>query len=354
MSEPNAVLGTPLSEHTLANRGASTQPRGHRNPPLALAAFAIPLGLAGLGGGWSAATVSLGAPSWPSDLLYGSSAAVWLTLTGIYLWQVLRDGRSVIADLEHPASGPFTAFVPLVGILLSAHYSQYSLAAERWACVFFVLSLMILAARLFAHWVTAGETIQTLHPGYFVPMVAGAFVASIGFSAVHAHHEALAAFGAGAFFWLVMTAVVTTRLMTAGPPSAMVVPGLSAFLVAAGTANVAWIVSHPGPMGEMQYLLTGVLVMMVVIQLALFEAYRKLSFSMAFWIFTFPVAVTANYGVRWFAASGLSHWQVGAWIGLALASAFVAATGLRTIATIPTTAHLGRSRADRNANRALP
>jgi tellurite resistance protein len=301
------------------------QLRRPRTRPLVLALYAIPLGLAGLASAWVAANSLLGAPSWPDEVLYGLSAAFWLVFTAIYLWQGIWDGGSFIRDLKHPGTGPFTAFIPLVGILLAAHYSQYALTLGRWICVFFILGLLVTASRLFAHWVTAGMTMQTIHPGFFVPMIAGAFVASIGFSSIHAHQEALAAFGIGLFFWPVLAAVVMTRLMTAAPLPALIVPSLSAFLATAATANVAWIVSHPGPMGEAQHLLTGVLVVMVVIQLVLLDEYRKLPFNFSFWVFTFPVAVTANYAVRWSAAAGIAHWETWAWVALGLASAFVAA-----------------------------
>jgi tellurite resistance protein len=96
---------------------------------------------------------------------------------------------------------------------------------------------------------------------------------------------------------------------------------------------VAWIVSHPGPLGDPQYILTGVL-MMILIQIVFVEEYRKLSFSFSFWVFTFPIAVKANYAVRWFAASGLEHWDTWAWTALALASAFVVAISAKTVVLI--------------------
>jgi tellurite resistance protein len=320
-------------------RAVATDPGGapaHRTRPLLLGLYSMPLGLAGLCGGWAAATGTLGASSWPGEVLYGLSAALWLALTAIYLWQVFRDEGSFSADLKDPATGPLTSFIPIVAILLSAHYSQYSLTAGRYVCVLAIVSLMILAARLFVHWVTAGTSTLTVHPGYFIPLVAGAFVSSIGFSSVHAHEEALAAFGVGIFFWPVLAAIVLTRLMTAGPIPAPIIPSLSAFLATAATANVAWIVCHPGPVGQVQSVLTGVLVMMIFIQMAFLVEYRRLPFSVSFWVFTFPIAVTANYAIRCLAASRFTHWELYAWTGLGLASTFVAVIALRTIATVRT------------------
>lgn len=294
--------------------------------------FGIPLGLAGLGAGWSAARATLGAPSWPEEVLYGVASAIWLVLTAIYLLRGLRRKGAFRSDLTHQVSGPFASFIPLVGILLSAHYSEYLPVLGAWVCIAFIAALAVVATQLFAHWVTGGVSMQSIHPGYFLPVVAGSFVASIGFSSVHAHDAALAAFGIGAFFWLVVGTVVTVRLMTAGelPPAART--GLSAYLAAPATASVAWMVSHPGPMGALQLGLTGVLIIMLLMQLLIIGEYRKLAFSPLFWVFTFPVATTANYAVRWFAASNLPGRETYSWTVLALATAFILIIAGRSVA----------------------
>jgi tellurite resistance protein len=326
------------TEPTTAGRGAPSPaaplPAAPAAPTgmLPLSLFGIPLGLAGLGAGWSAARATLGAPSWPEEVLYGAASALWLILTAIYLLRGLRRKGAFRADLRHQIVGPFASFIPLVGILLSAHYREYLPALGAWVCIAFIAALAVVATQLLAHWVTGGVSMQSIHPGYFLPVVAGSFVASIGFSSIHAHDAALAAFGIGAFFWLVVGTVVTVRLMTAGalPPGIKV--GLSAYLAAPATASVAWMVAHPGPMGALQLGLTGVLTIMLLMQLFLIGEYRKIPFSPLFWVFTFPVATTANYAVRWFAASNLPGREIYSWITLALATAFILAIATRSIA----------------------
>jgi tellurite resistance protein len=91
--------------------------------------------------------------------------------------------------------------------------------------------------------------------------VPGFFVASIGFSSIHARDAAMAAFCIGAFCWLVVGTVVTVRLMTGDELTAAAKTGLSAYLAASATANIAWMLSHAGPVGAVQLGLTGVLVM---------------------------------------------------------------------------------------------
>jgi tellurite resistance protein len=303
-----------------------------RKALLPVESFAIPLGIAGLAGAWKAATIALGAPDWCNAVLYACSGIAWFALLGTYTRQIVSRRRSLWTDLDNPQTGPFMAFAPVAATLLAAHYSQYSLTIGRCFCGVLVGVLALLAARWFSRWITAGETLQTLHPGYLVPLGPAGFVSSIAFSAVKAHHLAIAAFGVGAFFWLVMTAVVTVRLMAGRQLPVPAIPTLSSLLVAAATANLAWFVSHPGPVADPQYLLTGVLAMMLLVQFFLLKVYRKLRFSLAFWTFSFPAAVTANYSVRWFSASGIAEHTVWAWTVLAVATAFIATITARSLA----------------------
>lgn len=143
----------------------------------------------------------------------------------------------------------------------------------------------------------------------------------------------MAAFGIGAFFWLVIGTTVTVRLMTGGelPPAATI--GLSAYLATPATANIAWMVLHPGPVGAIQLGLTGVLLIMVLMQVMLLPVYRKLPFTQMFWVFTFPVGTTTSYAIRWLATTDLPGREFYAWIILSLATAFTLAIAARTAPT---------------------
>ena len=293
--------------------------------------FGMPLGLTGLAGCWSAAVTALHAPTWPSDVLFGAGAILWLILTALYVGSGARRTGMFQADLKHPLSGPFAAYIPLIGILLAAHYSVLYPAVGAWVCTICIVFLAIVAARLFAHWVAGGVPLDAVHPGYFVPVVAGANVASIGFSSIGAHDAALAAFGAGLFFWLMIGTVVLIRLMMGDHLPDPLKPAMTAFLAAAATSNLAWLVAHPGELDEVQHVLIGVLVFMLIVQVILISEYRKLSFGPSWWIFTFPMASTANFSIHWAAASTVQGWPIYAWAALGVVTTFVLFVGTRTV-----------------------
>lgn len=170
-----------------------------------------------------------------------------------------------------------TAFIPAVAILLSSHYAQYFPNFGQWVTVFFVAASFVVAAQFVSHWFTAGIGVDSLHGGFFIPVVAGPFVASIGLATVGFHQGALMTWGAGAFFWLSFGTILIGRHMTGAKLPTPAMPTLAGFLAAPATGGVAWTISHPGPIDEVEYLLLGILLTMLLIQINLIRGYRKLS-----------------------------------------------------------------------------
>ncbi len=310
---------------------ASAASDAKRKPTPSLALFGMPLGLASTGAAWAAARQYLGAPLWVEEVLFGASTLLWATFTVVYLWRGIRLRGSFTSDRKHPVAGPFAAYIPLIGALLASHYTVYIPVVGTWLTVLFIAALAVVGAQLVAHWLNGGVTMSTVHGGYFIPVAAGGNVAAIAFAIVGFREAALAAFGAGLFFFLVVGTVILVRLMTSAALPAPLKPSLSAFLAAASTSALAWILIHPGPVDDVQAILTGVIVLMLLVQIVLIGDYRKLSFNASFWTFTFPLAATANYAIRWFAATDTPAGAVWSWIALSILTLLVAAVATRTV-----------------------
>lgn len=297
--------------------------------------FAIPLGLAGLGGAWTAAATVLDAPEWANDALFFVSGMCWLAFTAVYVGERVRDRGAFRADREHPIDGAAAAFLPVVGILLTTHFERYvSFDVTRTVCWLFVVALSVVAGQLFAYWLTGQTSFNQLHPGYFLPLVAGPFVASIGLSTVHAHTAARAALGVGMFFWVIIGGVITARLITAGPLPPSATPALSVLLAPPATGGIATFAAYPGPVGTIQTTFLGIFLMMLMVQIFLLPRYLRLAFGLGFWNFTFPISASANYVVRWCRATAFAGWQTLAWTALGIASTIVLAITAATFRSL--------------------
>ncbi|WP_213065560.1 hypothetical protein, partial [Acinetobacter baumannii] len=127
--------------------------------------FSIPLGLAGLGGAWSAASELLDASDVPADVAWGSAAVLWVVFTAAYVVSTAWHRSATFRlDIRHPLLGPLPAYIPVIAILLVAHYSSSLGGAGRWLTYAAVLSLALNAAALVAHWLTAPLDLELLHP----------------------------------------------------------------------------------------------------------------------------------------------------------------------------------------------
>lgn len=298
-----------------------------------LGVFAIPLGLAGLGGVWQALRTIASAPAWPAEVLFAASTAIWLALTVVYVGRGVRRAGTFTAHRQHAVHGPFAAYLPVIGILLSAHYIPYLHDVARGAVLVFVLALGVLAAQLVAHWLLGNLPVQTFHPGYFLPTVAGAFIASIGLHASGWHQAAVSAFGVGILFWLIIGTLVFGRLFTGAPLPDAVKPSLAVLVSPPAVAGIAWLAIAGGRMDSVGYLLLGILLMMLLVQVMFLPDYRVLSFNPNFWAFTFPVAASSNFAIRWLTSAELPRGHTWSWALAALATAFVGAIAAATVVT---------------------
>jgi tellurite resistance protein len=293
---------------------------------LPLALFSIPLGLAGLGGAWVSASQLLGAPEAPADLAYATSATVWVAFTLVYIvGTVLYEGSRFHVHLRHPLVGPLTSYIPVIAILLVAHYAPDLGDAARSLCYAALAALAINAAALLAHWLRAPLDQGAPHPGYFLPVVAGPFVASIGLVSVGDTMAATAAFGVGGYFWLVLGAVITGRLFFGSPLPQPFVPVLSILLSPPAVASLAWFAIMNGQIDQLQAALGGITAFTLLSQLFFLSDYLRQPFSSQHWVFTFPLAVVANIGVRWTAELGFTGWEVAAWAVLGVCTAGILA-----------------------------
>jgi tellurite resistance protein len=187
--------------------------------------------------------------------------------------------------------------------------------------VVFVAALGLLVGQLLAHWLMGNLPVQTFHPGYFLPTVAGPFIASIGLGLSGWREAALAAFGVGVVFWLVVGTLIFGRLFTGARLPDPLLPLLSVLVSPPATAGIAWFVLS-GRMDAIGYALLGNLLLMLLVQVLFFAEYRRLRFTTTFWAFTFPVGASVNVLVRWLSNTRRTGWELWSWslVGTATAA----------------------------------
>jgi tellurite resistance protein len=258
--------------------------------------FGISLGLVGLAEAWHAAKAPLGTGSAVPNALDILAAIAWVTLTAAYLAQ----GRKrVLADLQDPLLGPFVAVSPITGMLLASALSPFAFGASRPLVGLFLAMTVLVGGWLTGQWVLGNTAEASLHPGYFLPTVAGGLVGAFCAAEVHLHAIAEASFGIGIVCWLLLGSVLLNQLFFRPGLPPLLVPTLAIELAPPAVAGLAVFALNGPVVSPLSRVLGGYAVLMVVVQLRLLPMYAKLRFSPGFWAFTFSYAAAATDALLW-------------------------------------------------------
>jgi tellurite resistance protein len=309
----------------------AASPPALRLPTGVLTLFAVPLGLVGLAGVWSEAGTVAGAPSWVADALYVLGGLFWVSYTVGYLVKNVRERGVLTGDLKNPAIAPLTAYIPVVGLLFVPRLARLSHTPAEWVCWVLVSILVVLVARLLANWFRGDVPLAAVHPGYFLPYVAGASIAGIALVSIGAHTEALTAVGAGLFFFVIIMALLLARLAAGEklPPPAQ--PLLSVPLASPATAGIALFAANGNQLDPLIDALLGVIVLMLLVQVMLLPDYRRAGFTLGFWAFAFPIASTSNFTMRWLTAVHAENTDAWSWGVTSLATLGIGAIAARSV-----------------------
>lgn len=297
--------------------------------------FAPALGLAGLTEVWAIAADQHRAPSGVATGLAIFAGLAWLGVLIAYLAHLTADRTVLKQDLLDPVAAPFLSLA-LISPMLLAVLGIYPHAATAGRAVFdvFLVLTVLLGGWFTGQWMISGPDIDRIHPGYFLPTVAGGLIASDGATLVGQHRLGQLMFGYGVICWLVVGSIILARLFTRPMLPKPLIPTLAIEVAPAAVASLAWLDAHPGAIDAVASGLAGYGVLMILVQLRLLPVYAKLPFMPSTWSFTFSWAAVAAAGLHWLGTlrpTGYAAWE---WVVIVAATVLVGAITVRTIISL--------------------
>jgi tellurite resistance protein len=258
--------------------------------------FGVPLGLAGLATAWHAADAKLGTSPAVPGAIYILAAVVLLVLGSLYAAQ---GPRRVVSDLRDPVQAPFVAVPSITAMMLAVALAGVAFTAGRALVVIFFAVTIGVGGWLGGQWITGDLDQASVHPGYYLPTVAGGLVGAITLSQVHLGGLAEAAFGIGVLSWVLLGSVVLNRLITGKGLPAALQPVTAIEVAPPALAGVAWFALASHGTNVIAYAIAGYLVLTTLVQVRLLPRYLKLRFSAGFWAFTFSYAIGITLALEW-------------------------------------------------------
>jgi tellurite resistance protein len=205
--------------------------------------------------------------------------------------------------------------------------------AETAFFVFFALTVVVVVLMV-ARWVTGGVDRCQVHPGYFLPTVAGFQIAAQGAARFGLSVLAWGSFTVAIASWAVLTPVVLARLHTVPLPTALG-PTRAIELAPPALAGATYFdLTGAAPDPVAYAFLTGV-ALLAAGQLRAVPRYARLQFGQGFWAFTFPWVSVAALALRWLRIEHPTGGPVYALLAVGAVSVLVAAIAVRSLVAIP-------------------
>ena len=164
--------------------------------------FGIPFGLLGLADCWLVAATFGLAPVILGRLLVAVAVTGWLAVGCAYARGVRAHRIGFGEQLADPVAGPFASLAVITPMLAAAD-ALYPLShtAGRTVVDLLIAITVVLAGWFTGQWIYRPLELAKVHPGYFLPSVAGGLVASASAALVGQLHLAEMLFGLGLVSW---------------------------------------------------------------------------------------------------------------------------------------------------------
>jgi tellurite resistance protein len=300
-----------------------------RIPP---AVFGVAFGLAGLATTWRIASAFTLAPVAVSNALVVVSTLVWAITVILYARYAVATRGTLSGDLADRTVGPFLSLALLTPLLLAADgLTQISRPLGTVVVDVLVGLVLLLGGGLTGLWMRGGTDIDRLHPGYFLPTVAGGLVCSVAAADVGQYRLAEVMLGVGLICWLILGSMIMTRLMFRPPLPDALVPTMAIEVAPASVASIAYLGLNGGHLDVFAAVLAGYGLLMVTAQISLLPRYLRLTFSLGTWAFTFSWTAVASTAVYWLALAPAPGGHAYSYLILAAISALVTAIAARTV-----------------------
>lgn len=303
-----------------------------RIPPNALG---VAFGVCGLAGTWSAAGGAGLAPQWIAEALLAVAVLTWLAALVGYLAGALGRGGSLRGDLTHPVHSPFLSLALITPMILASTGVAPHLPVLGTVLTDVFVVLTVLHGAWFTGQLIHGDyALDQLHPGYFLPTVAGGLVGATSAAGVGQPVLGGILFGYGVVCWFVLGSIILARLFFRPALPAALTPTLAIEVAPAAVASLAWFALHGRAIDETAQFLAGYGALMVLAQLRLLPMFVRLRFSIGFWAFTFSWAAVASVVLHWLVETRPPGHVAWAWVVLASITVLIGAIAVRSVAAL--------------------
>lgn len=224
-----------------------------------------------------------------SSVIFGFvSMAIFALLLGIYTLKIVRHFNAFYAEITHQVKINFFSAIPIGALIIITFLGAFS-EDEAVLCAmkvgFFVSAFLQLALSIYVinFWFSNAMKKHLLSPAWFIPIVGNLIVPLAGHSAKIQAEFSLFFFAIGCFFWLILTALITSRLIFEESLESKFLPTLFIF-IAPPSIFVVDFVAFFGAHSALSLVAYFIALFFMLLMLSLSKVFTRLHFALSWWV----------------------------------------------------------------------
>lgn len=232
--------------------------------------------------------------------VYGYSATIGLGLTiltgiislsilGIYLLKLIKYPEAVQEEFTHPIRRNFFAGISITFLLSAIATYGFHASISYWLWLIGTILQTFFLLTTLRFWVDhTSLTIDHITPPWFIPVVGAILVPVVG--VFHAPLEiSWLYFSVGLIFWGMLSTILFSRFFFGQALPSKLLPTLSIMVAPPSVAVISYY-RLTGQLDTFTNILYFFAVFLFLFILTFVRKFRKTSFSLTWWAYTFPLA----------------------------------------------------------------
>ncbi len=250
--------------------------------------FTSVMGIAGLGVAWRIGHSMMGLPSIIGEVIVALSLMLFAGLVVLFVLRFFFFYRDATDDFRQTARLMFLPAFPIAGLLVSIGIRPYDfdMATYMW-CASAPFNL-ILAAVLVGRWLFDKQTISSMNPTWFFPIVGNAVVpiagVPLGFQELSWLFLSVAM-----IFWAIVFIMLVFRLIFESPMPEKLTPTFTILIAPPATIFLAYYELTNGALDMFSRMMMYAALFIFIVLLPYAKRLLNAPASLALWSLTFPL-----------------------------------------------------------------
>lgn len=263
------------------------------------------------------------------------SMGIFMLLLAFYVAKIFIYFDKFKIEITHQVKINFLSALPIGALIiitfLGAFNNDESLRlALKIAFYVSAFLQLILSIYVINFWFLNAMKKHLLSPAWFIPIVGNLIVPLAGHSAKINPEFSLFFFAIGCFFWLILTALITSRLIFEESLDSKFLPTLFIF-IAPPSIFVVDFVALFGTHSELSLVMYFIALFFMLLMLSLSKVFTRLNFALSWWAFTFPLCAFGIASFEIFIAFKSVFYMFFGFFGLILAFLAVFFVAFKTL-----------------------